>query len=59
MCDKQLLNAQRCYERRKLFEMNYGYVTKRAIILKLRFSSCTLTMANGEAEFLRPIPRLV
>ena len=59
MCDKQALKARRCYERQKLFEINYGYVTKRVNILKSRFLSCTLTMANGEAEFLRPIPRLV
>lgn len=59
MCDKQAVKARCCYERQKLFETNYGYVTKRVIILKSRFYCCTLTMANGEAEFLRPIPRLV
>ena len=59
MCDKQVVKARCCYEQKKLFEINYGYVTKRVNILKSRFSSCTLTMANGEADFLRPIPRLV
>ena len=59
MCDKYRRDARYCYEQKKLFEMDYASVTKRVIILKSRFNSCTLTMANGDAEFLRPIPRLV